>query len=418
MEKKEINSIKLQLENQAKLISNQEGNVLSESLAKISSFMLHRSIKELDLEQMDADSLEDMSGFFEEIADCIQLFLEKTGGRNKDSTSDLAKLMLKVNKAEEEYKEWGEQISSLKRRNADLAANNEAAEEDYNKAKEENDRLNKEALRYTEDIIRGLKEENTSLALENAKKDGQVQEIARRRKSLTEGNKALQAKIDVWPEEEKKLLSERQNLEKIITDLKNVYETCSPEKQKELQKQIDDLKEQTEKEQKACEKLQSVIEENGNLLNKIVDFYSEQKKHAEEQDEKAASQLALLVKSYKINGEKKREALENIKKDADAMETNLARCRELSKQYESWLNGVETPLVSMAKVLNLMPEDTEKLREAMRKSDGELMKVKEIKSKAESVRVTIQQMQDLLDSCAKASAEDYKASRKASGGNY
>ncbi|MBS6859320.1 MAG: hypothetical protein DBX51_04065 [Clostridiales bacterium] len=220
----------------------------------------------------------------------------------------------------------------------------------------------------------------------------QEEELRREHDRLAGELRAAQEKIAALPEENARLLESFREKETLLHDLQNARETCSEEKQSELQKEIDALVPEVERLKDASDV----------LSNRLESLRAQQLRYSRECEALAPELLEAAREAAGTFGsalDSHEAALREVKRQADTLTERYEACRRLREEYADWFDADRTPLEAL---LAALPEaESERLRETL--DVGELPSVYAL---LEQLRQGLEQLDGILKECAAAARLD------------
>ncbi|MDY4954713.1 MAG: hypothetical protein SO073_08735, partial [Candidatus Onthomonas sp.] len=200
------------------------------------------------------------------------------------------------------------------------------------------------------------------------------------------------------PEDNKELLRTYEEKQELLERIRTAQLECSPEKQAEMQQEIDRLSPLVEENQQAVTVLSDRLND---LREQFVHYDAERQTlttNVLELVERSMSDLQQAVQGHE-------EALAGIRETAETLQARLTDCLELRQRYRDWLEADINPLEAMIAAVD-QPE-----REELRKTldPGRISQVRQLRSEVEE---RLRSLDAIIQKCAGAVRLDQEALNK------
>ncbi len=313
--------------------------------------------------------------------------------------SDITRILEEIQNKQNGISSKKSEYSQLEQQNIQLQQKYEEYQLMVTKQHETREGLNNLLSDCSQEKIDNQKAENQKLLQEIGAKQSELDDLKKRQQKLQqelremEENIAVTQKaIDAVP---KKLVTYRTNykqLREILTELKNASVEYSPEKQKQLQDEIDELTPVVEKNKVATE-----------MLTHRKESLEQQKTEYDTEKQTLTSDLLErvneLMRDLKSMLDAYDQTLSQTEKIADTLTERLKDCQNRRDEYAGWYESVKTPLDAMIDGIN-MPEN-ESLRKTL-----DVNQIPEVKKAYEMIRQNLLKLDQILESCAQAAKKD------------
>ena len=245
--------------------------------------------------------------------------------------------------------------------------------------KEINDRLLDELnARRTE--LQKRKDEQAAQEKENKELEGQI--------------RALEVDIQAQPAHRAELVDQKAALQARLDALRTAETECSPERQQELQEEIDRLT-------PVVTQLQETAGDLRERLAALKETHStlDQNKQVLESD--VLDCITACLDGLEPLVTEHRSTLEEVQQRADALAANVEECQALRQRYAAWWDEVRTPLEGMEAALTAQGVDVSNLRATL--DPGQCGRVQELNRRLEE---GLRDLDAILERCFEACQQD------------
>lgn len=245
--------------------------------------------------------------------------------------------------------------------------------------KEINDRLLDELnARRTE--LQKRKEERAAREKENQELEGEL--------------RALEADIQAQPAHRADLVEQKAALQARLDELRTAETACSPERQRELQAEIDRLT-------PVVEGLRETASDLRQRLEALRETHSTLDRDKQVLESDVLDCIAACLDGLEPLVTEHRSALEEVRQRADALAASVEECRKLRRRYAAWWDEVRTPLEGMEAALTAQGVDVSNLRATL--DPGQCGRVQELNRRLEE---GLRDLDAILERCFEACQQD------------
>lgn len=343
---------------------------------------------------MNADELEDLQARFSGINQQLSTFFQLAHGkteidkeladavqRRKTLQQDDGALRKKLNHAQKETARLENQLQSDTAALSQLQARLQKAEANHKE-------ILAEMRKYSPEQTALLEQENERQQAQILHAEAGKKELETTRDELSARLQELTKEIDAIPAETREL--ERQYTEQgaQLKRLQSIAELYSPEKQAELEKQMEALETSAKENQDAIHSLNSRLE----TLNMQVSSSDDERQELSSQLlDKLEDSMSGLQRDLSDHEDR----LAGIRRNADTLRQRLSACLTERRQLHDWLDTDITPLEVMARAL----ERTEAAELRKTLDPGALSRVQTLRAE---IRQRLDDLDQILDICSKA----------------
>lgn len=343
---------------------------------------------------MNADELEDLQARFSGINQQLSTFFQLAHGkteidkeladavqRRKTLQQDDDALRKKLNHEQAEIARLEKQLQSDTAALSQLQARLQKAEAKH-----------KEILA---EIRKCSPEQTALLEQENERQQAQILHAEAGKKELEATRDELSARLQELTKEIDAIPAETRELERQYTEqdaqlkrLRSIADLYSPEKQAELEKQLEALKTSAKENQDAIHSLNSRLE---TLNIQVSSSNDERQELSSELLDKLEDSMSGLQRDLSDHEDR----LAGIRRSADTLRQRLSACLTERRQLHDWLDTDVTPLEVMARAL----ERTEAAELRKTLDPGALSRVQTLRTE---IRQRLEDLDQILDICSKA----------------
>ena len=220
-------------------------------------------------------------------------------------------------------------------------------------------------------------------------------------RQLEEEVKEIEDSINGIPKEIVALRAKYKELDALLHELQNAETEYSVEKQKELQRNIDDLTPIVEENKVATEILQ----------NRKESLERQNTKYDSERHTLTTDLIGIVTESLEqLKSVMNEHAtfLDETEMTAKTLAENIDKCQKKRDEYRHWFDAVETPLEAMMADIG-HPESAE-LRKTLN-----INQVQTVKTCIEEVRRNLMKLDHILSGCAVAAQKDLQIIKRRAG---
>lgn len=400
MQSSDKQKLKKQLEQEASKLVKYDGNELVNSVLSYCNALLKLSESVLQ-ETKEKEVTDDIYANYLSIAIKVNRFYDAYSRKEDDDQlhSKLQKILNDISNQKEEKQALQSKLDSAISVNEEINTQIKDLQERINDQKKANEGLIKLKEEFRPELIAELKKKNAELLEEiNKKKDNldnlksKHEELETERKETEDSIVDIENKIDKIPATIKELRAKYLDLKNVFEDLKDAEKEYSQEKQDLLKRQINELKPKIEEDRVSTEVLVNHLaslkmqytqydDEKHTLSTNVIDIINA-----------SLSDLEKHMKEYEgfINSTAER---------ADALASNLCRCKARYEDYQNWYESSKTPLDAMINALGT-PE-YELLRNTL-----DTGQIPDIRNRFEEIRQNLLTIDDVLTKCTTALQKD------------
>lgn len=343
---------------------------------------------------MNADELEDLLARFSGINQQLSTFFQLAHGkteidkeladavqRRKTLQQEEDALRKKLNHAQEETARLENQLQSDTAALSQLQARLQKAETNHKE-------ILAEMRKYSPEQTALLEQENERQQAQILHAEAGKKELEATRDELSARLQELTKEIDAIPAETRELERQYTEHDAQLKRLRSIADLYSPEKQAELEKQLEALKTSAKENQDAIHSLKSRLE----TLNMQVSSSDDERQELSSQLlDKLEDSMSGLQRDLSDHEDR----LAGIRRNADTLRQRLSACLTERRQLHDWLDTDVTPLEVMARAL----ERTEAAELRKTLDPGALSRVQTLRTE---IRQRLEDLDQILDICSKA----------------
>lgn len=343
---------------------------------------------------MNADELEDLLARFSGINQQLSAFFQLAHGkteidkeladavqRRKTLQQEDDALRKKLNHAQEETARLENQLQSDTAALSQLQARLQKAETNHKE-------ILAEMRKYSPEQTALLEQENERQQAQILHAEAGKKELEATRDELSARLQELTKEIDAIPAETRELERQYTEHDAQLKRLRSIADLYSPEKQAELEKQLEALKISAKENQDAIHSLKSRLE----TLNMQVSSSDDERQELSSQLlDKLEDSMSGLQRDLSDHEDR----LAGIRRNADTLRQRLSACLTERRQLHDWLDTDVTPLEVMARAL----ERTEAAELRKTLDPGALSRVQTLRTE---IRQRLEDLDQILDICSKA----------------
>lgn len=343
---------------------------------------------------MNADELEDLLARFSGINQQLSAFFQLAHGkteidkeladavqRRKTLQQEDDALRKKLNHAQEETARLENQLQSDTAALSQLQARLQKAETNHKE-------ILAEMRKYSPEQTALLEQENERQQAQILHAEAGKKELEATRDELSARLQELTKEIDAIPAETRELERQYTEHDAQLKRLRSIADLYSPEKQAELEKQLEALKTSAKENQDAIHSLKSRLE----TLNMQVSSSDDERQELSSQLlDKLEDSMSGLQRDLSDHEDR----LAGIRRNADTLRQRLSACLTERRQLHDWLDTDVTPLEVMARAL----ERTEAAELRKTLDPGALSRVQTLRTE---IRQRLEDLDQILDICSKA----------------
>lgn len=343
---------------------------------------------------MNADELEDLLARFSGINQQLSTFFQLAHGkteidkeladavqRRKTLQQEEDALRKKLNHAQEETARLENQLQSDTAALSQLQARLQKAETNHKE-------ILAEMRKYSPEQTALLEQENERQQAQILHAEAGKKELEATRDELSARLQELTKEINAIPAETRELERQYTEHDAQLKRLRSIADLYSPEKQAELEKQLEALKTSAKENQDAIHSLKSRLE----TLNMQVSSSDDERQELSSQLlDKLEDSMSGLQRDLSDHEDR----LAGIRRNADTLRQRLSACLTERRQLHDWLDTDVTPLEVMARAL----ERTEAAELRKTLDPGALSRVQTLRTE---IRQRLEDLDQILDICSKA----------------
>lgn len=343
---------------------------------------------------MNADELEDLQARFSGINQQLSTFFQLAHGKT-EIDKELADA---VQRRKTLQQDDGALRKKLNHEQVEIARLEKQLQSDTAALRQLQARLQKAEAKHKEILaeIRKCSPEQTALLeQENERQQAQILHAEAGKKELEATRDELSARLQELTKEIDAIPAETRELERQYTEqdaqlkrLRSIADLYSPEKQAELEKQLEALKTSAKENQDAIHSLNSRLE---TLNIQVSSSNDERQELSSELLDKLEDSMSGLQRDLSDHEDR----LAGIRRSADTLRQRLSACLTERRQLHDWLDTDVTPLEVMARAL----ERTEAAELRKTLDPGALSRVQTLRTE---IRQRLEDLDQILDICSKA----------------
>lgn len=407
MNNREKKRLSRQLTAQAGNLEGQDGPELSLSVTSACCALLKAADSTAMISQMDQGTFDTLYAQFLRMGREVEQFFQGAASRFQDTVhasahadrlENLQKSREEADKLRAELTQASQDLQSMEMQMAADRSLLEKAQADLRDAEEAQSALQKMMEACSQDKIDAQQAANQVLAQQFAQDSKRLSELEAENVRLTEQLHQTEETIEGLPERNKELLRTYEEKQALLERIRAAQVECGPEKQTEMQQEIDRLSPLAEESQQAVTVLSDRLSD---LKEQFVHYDAERQILTTNVLELLEQSMGDLQKA--IEGHK--EELTKIGSTADTLKAHLADCLEMRQRYRDWLDADSNPLEAMIAAVG-RPE-SEELRKTL--DPGSISRVRQLRSEVEE---RLRTLDTIIQTCAKAVRLDQDALNK------
>lgn len=343
---------------------------------------------------MNADELEDLQARFSGINQQLSTFFQLAHGKT-EIDKELADAVQRRKTLQQDDDALRKKLNHEQ---AEIARLEKQLQSDTAALRQLQARLQKAEAKHKEILaeIRKCSPEQTALLeQENERQQAQILHAEAGKKELEATRDELSARLQELTKEIDAIPAETRELERQYTEqdaqlkrLRSIADLYSPEKQAELEKQLEALKTSAKENQDAIHSLNSRLE---TLNIQVSSSNDERQELSSELLDKLEDSMSGLQRDLSDHEDR----LAGIRRSADTLRQRLSACLTERRQLHDWLDTDVTPLEVMARAL----ERTEAAELRKTLDPGALSRVQTLRTE---IRQRLEDLDQILDICSKA----------------
>ncbi len=290
------------------------------------------------------------------------------------------------------------ELPGITKENEELSHKATSLKKDYDNQTSIRDGLKASLENYTDEAFDAINEEIKTLtseiaAKEEAKKakENDRKDAEERLSKTKDEINVLQKKIDTYSEEEQALAKDLKEHEKAIEHLEEAKKLNTPEKQQEIKNDTAKIKATATK---LNEEIARLNEEKSKAENTVCEYSHDKAVLETDILDVIMSSMAPLKDIMKAHTEK----LNEIKKDAQALQKSLAEAKAIRDQYSFMLDNSVSSYKAMADAIGT---DHKNLKETL-----DITKSGKIKENIDKAKTAIEEIDKIIAECSKACTLD------------
>lgn len=407
MNDREKKRLSRQLTAQAGNLEGQDGPELSLSVTSACCALLKAADSTAMISQMDRGNFDALYAQFLRMGGEVEKFFQGAASRFRDAVHASAheERLESLRRSREEADQLRDELTQtnrdLKKIEKKMAADRsqlEKAQADLRDAEEVLHALQKMMEACSQDKIDAQQEANQALARQFAENSKTLRELEEEHVHLTEQLRQTEETIAGLPEDNKELLRTYEEKQALLERIRAAQVECSPEKQAEMQQEIDRLSPLVEENQQALTVLSDRLND---LKEQFVHYDAERQTLTTNVLELVARSMGDLQQA--VQGHE--EVLAGIRETAETLQARLTDCLELRQRYRDWLEADVNPLEAMIAAVDQL--EREELRKTL--DPGRISQVRQLRSEVEE---RLRSLDAILQRCAGAVHLDQEALNK------
>ena len=407
MNDREKKRLSRQLTAQAGSLEGQDGPELSLSVTSACCALLKAADSTAMIGQMDQGSFDALYAQFLRMGGEVEKFFQGAASRfqdavhasaHEDRLESLRRSREEADQLRAELTQTSRELKKIEKKIDTDRSQLEKAQADLRDAEEALHTLQKMMESCSQEKIDAQQEANQALAQQFAENSKTLRELEEEHVRLTEQIRWTEETIAGLPEGNKELLRAYEEKQELLERIRAAQVECSPEKQAEMQQEIERLSPLVEENQQAVTVLSDRLND---LKEQFVHYDAERQTlttNVLELVERSMGDLQQAVQGHE-------EALAGIRETAETLQARLADCLELRQRYRDWLEADINPLEAMIAAVD-RPE-----REELRKTldPGRISRVRQLRSEVEE---RLRSLDAIIQKCAGAVRLDQEALNK------
>ena len=354
MDKKTYRGIQRQLEQLFQEMADADNFTAAKLLTELCASLLRVSKKlDVDASNLDGDDFENITNSYIGIAQAVSSFAGQIRGRSSaeaerlvqtGGANALAQARTEGDRLRAEALQLKEDLDRQLADNEALSRNLGQKKGEYADSCSRHRRLQDELDAIYPHKLEQQSAENTRLEEELARRADQLQQAQERHGALAArleetGTRLRQIEeaLEAMPAELRQLGEACEEKERYLERLRNAEQEFSPQRQKEVQDEIDAL-------QPEVQALEDAIRALRNTLSNLKEAHTEldRERHTLETD--LLERINTCLEELNGISLAHRGELDEVSRQADHLEENLKQCADLRRRYAAWWDADRTPL--------------------------------------------------------------------------
>lgn len=207
----------------------------------------------------------------------------------------------------------------------------------------------------------------------------------------------LEQALEALPEDVRRLGETCVEKERYLDRLRNARQEFGPERQKELQEEIDTL-------QGEVQELEDAIRTLKNTLNNLKETHTVLDRDRQHLETDLLERISTCMTELNNISLEHRHTLDEVSRQADSLAENLSKCAELRQRYAAWWEADRTPLEMIQGILDRGDPLDEELSGSL-----DPAKSRRLSDLNSSVKTALEEMDSILALCLQAMRQDGKA---------
>lgn len=407
MNDREKKRLSRQLTAQVGNLEGQDGPELSLSVTSACCALLKAADSTAMISQMDQGSFDALYAQFLRMGGEVEKFFQGAASRFRDAVhasahkerlESLRRSREEADQLRDELTQINRELKKIEKKMAADRSQLEKAQADLRDAEEALHTLQKMMEACSQNKIDAQQEANQALARQFAENSKTLRELEEEHVHLTEQLRQTEETIAGLPEDNKELLRTYEEKQVLLERISAAQVECSPEKQAEMQQEIDRLSPLVEENQQAVTVLSDRLND---LKEQFVHYDAERQTlttNVLELVERSMGDLQQAVQGHE-------EVLAGIRETAETLQARLTDCLELRQRYRDWLEADVNPLEAMIAAVDQL--EREELRKTL--DPGRISQVRQLRSEVEE---RLRSLDAILQRCAGAVHLDQEALNK------
>ena len=361
MDKNALNGIQRQLEHLFQGMTDADDFTAAKLMTEICASLLRMSRKlDVDVDNLSGDDFEDMTDSYMGIAQAVSPFAGQIQGRGAAEAERFAQAggAAALARARAEGDRLRAEALQLKEDLDRQLADNEVLRRNLGQKKGEYAdscslyrRLQDELDAIYPHKLEQQCAETARLEEELALRADQLRQAQDRHGALTSRMEETSAhlrqveeKLEALPAELRQLGETCEERERYLERLRNARQEFSPERQKEVQDEIDVL-------QPEVQALEDTIRALRNTLNNLKEAHTELDRERNTLETDLLDRINTCLEELNGVSIEHRKSLDEVSRRADILAGNLEKCAELRRSYAAWWDADRTPLETIEGIL-------------------------------------------------------------------
>lgn len=361
MDKKTLSGIQRQLEQLFQGMADADDFTAAKLMTEICASLLRMSRKlDVDVGNLSGDDFECFADSYMGIAQAVSSFAGQIQGRGMaeaerfaqaGGTAALARARAEGDRLRTEALQLKEELDKQLAANEALCRDLEQKKGEYDDSCSLYRRFQNELDAIYPHKLEQQCAENARLEKELALRADQLRQARDRHGALTAQLEEAGARLRQAEEELEALPAQLRQLgescvekERHLERLRNARQEFSPERQKEVQDEIDVL-------QPEVQALEDTIRALRNTLSNLKEAHTELDRERNTLETDLLDRINTCLEELNGVSIEHREALDEVSRRADILAGNLEKCAELRRDYAAWWDADRTPLETIAGIL-------------------------------------------------------------------